>query len=78
MEETSYSQFDEHDEETDTVIENKEKLEDYEEKKSVEESLQKVESILMGIDKELGSNVDENGLSSLSEEPNSEKKNLRY
>ena len=77
-EETSYSQFDENDEETDTVIENKDKLEEEEEKKSVEESLQKVESILMEIDKELGSNVDENGLSSLSDEPNSDKKTLRY
>ena len=32
----------------------------------------------MEIDKELGINVDENGLSSLSDEPNSDKKTLRY
>ena len=49
---TSYSQFDENDEGTDTVIENKEKLnkeEEEEEKNSVEESLQKVNSILVEI-----------------------------
>ena len=81
LSERSYSQFDENDEGTDTVIENKEKLKkgDEEEKNSVEESLQKVNSILVEIDKELGNNNgDGDGLSPLSDDPNSDKKTFRY
>ena len=79
LSETSYSQFDEYDEGTATVIENKEILEEEEkeeeEKNSVEESPQKVNSILMEIDKEL---ANEHCLSSLSDDPNSDKKSFRY
>ena len=59
LSERSYSQFDENDEGTDTVIENTEKLkkeDEEEEKNSVEESLQEVNLILVEIDKELGNN----------------------
>ena len=88
LSEMSSSQADENDEGTRTVIENKAKVdleEEDEEKNSVEDSLQKVESILMEIDKELGNNGDENvglkeSLSSLSEDPkdDSNKKTHRY
>ena len=85
LSERSSSHVDENDE--GTVIENKarENLEEEEEKNSVGESLLKVESILMEIDKELGNNGDENGglkdsLSSLSDDPkdDSDKKSFRY
>merc|ERR1719510_2128514 len=60
LSEGSSSHVDENDE--GTVIENeaRENLEEEEEKNSVGESLLKVESILMEIDKELGNNGDEN------------------
>ena len=85
LSERSSSHVDENDE--GTVIENeaRENLEEEEEKNSVGESLLKVESILMEIDKELGNNGDENGglkdsLSSLSDDPkdDSDKKSFRY
>ena len=82
LSERSYSQFDENDEGTDTVIENTEKLkkeDEEEEKNSVEESLQEVNLILVEIDKELGNNDgDEKVLSPLSDDPNSDKKTFRY
>ena len=82
----SSSQADENDEGTRTVIENKAKVdleEEDEEKNSVEDSLQKVESILMEIDKELGNNGDENvglkeSLSSLSEDLKDDSNKKRY
>ena len=90
LSERSSSNIDENDEGTGTVIENKvrenlEEGEGEEEKNSVGESLLKVESILMEIDKELGNNGDENvglkdSLSSLSDDPkdDSDKKTFRY